>query len=95
MSHSHVVRYRAPEVTETVKGKDTIRGSVHHAEIAEFTGIVTRSHHDGTHDIVIFPPGRTMVHLDRVKVGDGPGEIVFVTVVEPGPAASAATRPSR
>ena len=64
-----VIRYRAPahHITETVIGEKTVQGSVHHPELAEFAGIVTREHKDGHADLVIFPPGRAPVHVERAK----------------------------
>lgn len=63
-----IVRYRVPEEhhTTTVKGEEEIAGSVHHESLREFTGLVTRSHDDGTHDLVVFPPNRSPIHVDRV-----------------------------
>lgn len=73
---SHTVRYRVPEVheTETTVGDEpTKKGSIHHREMTEFVGLVTRSHDDGTHDIVIFPPDKPPVHVHKVAEGHGPG----------------------
>lgn len=68
---SHVVRYRVHEghEGETLKDGKTLKGSIHHPELTEFTGLVTRSHGDGTHDIVIFPPNRAPVHVNGVGEG--------------------------
>lgn len=76
---SHVVRYRVHEghKTETKKGEETLQGSLHHPELDEFTGLVTRSRPDGTHDIVIFPPNRAPVHVDNVTEGEGAHQIRF------------------
>lgn len=62
------------EPTETVKH----HGSVHHRELREFAGLVTRTHKDGTADLVIFPPGKAPTHVERVKEGGNEGE--FETV---------------
>lgn len=75
------VRYRVPEIhhNETLKGKDdkgediVVHGSVHHPEMREFAGLVTRSHDDDTHDLVIFPPDRPPVHVHGVREGVGHG----------------------
>lgn len=70
------VRYRVPDnhLTETKRGDETVHGSVHHPELAEFGGVITRAHGDGTFDLVIFPPHRMPVHVDRVRPGDAPGQ---------------------
>ena len=70
-----LVRYRAAEahLTKTVRGQDLLEGSIHHPELAEFTGIVTQEHEDGTADLVIFPPGRPPAHVAGAQSGDGPG----------------------
>lgn len=78
--------------TETVEEKDketgetrqverdkTVDGSIHHRDLTEFTGLITRSHPDGSHDIVIFPPNRPTVSIDRVTEGDGPGQFQIVS----------------
>lgn len=94
MSHEicyQVIRYRVPQGhrTETVKGQDdkgrdiVLRGSVHHAETDEFTGLITRSHGDGTFDIVIFPPDKPPVHVHGVKQGTAPGTLTILAVKPP------------
>lgn len=88
------IRYRVPEVHHaetTVEGK-TLTGSIHHREMREFTGLVTRSHDDGSHDIVIFPPDRPPVHIARVKEG---GDDEAGTLSCPQPASSPEPSPKR
>lgn len=70
---TQIVRYRVPEAERrerTEQNGDGVRrvvtGSVHHPDLAEFTGFVTRSYDDARHDIVIFPPGHVPVHVARV-----------------------------
>lgn len=77
---THQIRYRAAEIhlARTVRGARELEGSVHHAELTEFTGLVTRSHADGGHDIVIFPPDKPPIHLHNVREGQGPGTLTFV-----------------
>lgn len=72
----HPVRYlaHADHRTETVRGEETLKGSTHHPEAVEFAGQVTRSHPDGTHDLVIFPPNKNPEHVDHAHEGDGPGQ---------------------
>lgn len=86
-----LIRYRAlPEhVNETIKGKDAqgadivLRGSVHHAEMTDFTGAITRSHEpqDGQpprHDIVIWPPDMPPRHVSRVEEGPEAGQFLIL-----------------
>lgn len=77
----HIIRYRvaAAHQTETVRDGVTHAGSIHHPEQSEFAGLVTRSHDDGSHDIVIFPPDKPLVHVHRVQPGEGPGTFSPVT----------------
>jgi hypothetical protein len=84
---SHVVRYRVPAShhAETVRGEQTLRGSIYHHERTEFTGLVTHSHEDGTHDIVIFPPDKAPQHVERVAAGEGDGTLSFTGDEEPKP----------
>lgn len=66
------------------------QGSVHHPEAKEFAGQVTRSHDDGSHDLIIFPPNRPPVHVDHAAEGDGWGSFSFVsTHRKPTPAETA------
>ncbi|HEV2187507.1 MAG TPA: hypothetical protein VGR70_09880 [Stellaceae bacterium] len=51
----------------------TVDGSVHHPRLQEFAGLVTQSHDDGTHHLVIFPPNRPPVYVDHVKEGTEDG----------------------
>lgn len=79
---SNEIRFRAAaaHLVETVKGEAVRVGSVFHDSLAEFSGLVTRSHPDGTHDIVIFPPDKAPAHVERVAEGakgDEPGTLSF------------------
>lgn len=78
---SHTVRYRVPEehYRETLDGGVEKTGSIHHRDHREFTGLVTHSHDDGSHDIVIFPPDKPPVHVHQVTEGDGPGTVTITT----------------
>lgn len=74
----HPVVYRVPAghhntTVKVVDGKEVeTEGSVHHHEMREFAGQVVRSHDDGTHDLVLFPPGKSMpVYVEKVKHSDG------------------------
>ena len=80
---SHVgkpVLYRPLEAhhTTTLRGDEEFEGSLHHPEMREFAGQVTRSHDDGSHDLVIFPPNRNPVHIDRAHEGIGHGTFSLV-----------------
>lgn len=70
-----LVRYRVSEsqLTTTIKGDETLVGSVHHPELVEFTGLVVREHENGRADLVIFPPNGTLRHVNDAAEGDGPG----------------------
>jgi hypothetical protein len=94
MSHlgQHVVyRVKDEHRSETVKGSETLQGSVHHPEAAEFAGIVTRSHEDGSHDLAIFPPDRPVKHIARVTEGDGADQF---ELVKPGKSRKADPAPA-
>ena len=69
-----VVRYRVHDghLTETLRNGETVKGSVHHPEMAEFAGLITRDNGDGSFGLVIFPPNRAPVHIDAATEGDGP-----------------------
>lgn len=86
-----LIRYRVlPEhVNTTIKGQDAegkdivLHGSVHHPELTEFTGLITRSTEPApdakdakpTYDIVIFPPGLPLRHVNGVEEGPEPGQL--------------------
>lgn len=76
----HVV-YRVPDEhhTTTTVGGDELKGSIHHREMVEFVGMVTRDRGDGTCDIVIFPPDKAPVHVAGVKTGEGPGTFTRIS----------------
>ncbi len=73
------------EKGQEVKDKDgkpinvEVEGSVHHRELREFAGLVTRERagKPATFDIVIFPPGANPVHVENVAEGTDEGEIEF------------------
>ena len=86
---SHVVYHCAEShKTKTVKAEHgskpvELDGSIHHPELTDFAGLVTREHDTAkgeaeTFDIVIFPPGRAPSHIEGVVEGDEPGEIEIV-----------------
>ena len=61
-----------------------VEGSIHHRDMREFAGLVTRVHPSGkkgqkdTYDIVIFPPGREPSHIEGVSEGKGDHEVTIV-----------------
>lgn len=59
--------------TETLKGKDRLRGSHFHPEMTEFAGIVGRVHADGSADLQILVPNQPTRWVDAVPEGHGPG----------------------
>ena len=90
-----IVRYRVPSehLTETVRGEETLHGSIHHQSEVEFTGLITRLHPgegrtSATADLVIFPPGKAPVHLEGVSEGDGPGSFTAILSAAGPPARS-------
>ncbi len=91
---SHVV-YRVPEAHHTTTTKkphggeeEVHEGSIHHHQLREFAGLVTRCHEADaeapkgerhpTYDIVIFPPGKGITDVSGVKEGKGAGEITIL-----------------
>lgn len=77
--HTTTITGKAPHPEKPGEMVDvTVAGSVHHPEAKEFAGQVTRSHHDGSHDLIIFPPNRPPVHVDRAQEGEGWGSFTFV-----------------
>lgn len=89
MGLGHPVIYRAHEdhhvTTRRTDGEGDdareveVHGSVHHPELREFAGLVTRVHADGRKfDVVIFPPNREPRHVDGVAEGTNDHEIEFV-----------------
>lgn len=71
LGHHVVYRVHAEHKTETIKGDKTVAGSLHHEELTEFAGLVTRVRGKGKCDLIIFPPNRSPVHVDDVAEGDG------------------------
>jgi hypothetical protein len=71
----HPIVYTVPEMhqTKTVKGETVLEGSVHHPQLQVFSGLVTRVHDDNSADLVIFPPNRPPVSVDRAVEGEGIG----------------------
>lgn len=55
-----------------------VEGSIHHPDLREFAGLVTREHPDGTRDLVIFPPGKNPTHVEAVPEGSEPGTFHLV-----------------
>ena len=60
-------------LTETERFGVMQSGSVHHPELSEFAGVVTRQRDDGTFDITIFPPNRPSKTMEHVTWANGPG----------------------
>jgi len=69
--HSHA-GHKDIVVGKDKDGKEIRHASVHHPEQHEFHAHVTRVHHDGSADLVFFPPGRDPRHAERVKEGKQP-----------------------
>jgi hypothetical protein len=70
---SHVVFRPGEDHHNTTKTKHPVtgkeiehQGSVYHPELREFAGLVTRGYEDGTCDLIVFPPNRQPVHVERV-----------------------------
>lgn len=77
----HHVVYRVPEEHhgETIKEGVTTLGSVHHHELREFAGIVSREHEDGSCDLHIFVPNKPgSMAVDKVAEGDEHGQFSLV-----------------
>lgn len=55
--------------TKTVKGDKEVLGSIYHAEMRQFAGMVGRVHEDGSASLLIFPPNGAPRWVDAV-----PGE---------------------
>jgi hypothetical protein len=79
------ILFRAAEVDFTITRKTPLggkaeqtEGSVHHPAYREFGGVITATHSNGRHDIVIFPPGREIKHLNDVEEGEGAGQLEAV-----------------
>ena len=79
--------YRVPDNhrTVTLRGGHELLGSVHHPELAVFTGLVTQRHEDGSADLIIFPPKRNPVHVENVREGAGPGTFTALAAAAAGP----------
>lgn len=75
LSTGNAIVYSVPDkhLTVTLKREGEVQGSVHHHELTEFAGLVTRVYEDGEVGLVIFPPNRPHVTVDKVPEGDGPG----------------------
>lgn len=70
------VLFQASEVhrTKTVRGGETLEGSVFHPELVHFAGIIGRIHDDGTADIALIIPNHSDLRwVANVPEGDGPG----------------------
>lgn len=70
--------------TETLRGAETVSGSVHHPELEHFAGQITRVGDDGKHSLIIFPPNRPPVHIDDVAEGKGHGKFRSVGSTDQG-----------
>ena len=69
-------------LTETERFGTMLQGSVHHPELSQFAGVVTRQHDDGTFDVTIFPPHRPSRTMERVTWAPGPGGFQLVGEAE-------------
>lgn len=49
-------------------------GSIHHPELTDFVGLVTRLHADGSADLAVFVPHRGTLWFENIKPGRGPHE---------------------
>lgn len=79
--HADKKHHTVTETVDTEKNKKEFEGSVHHRELRDFAGLVTRENGEGknaTFDLVIFPPNAAPAHIAGVSEGDDDGEFEFV-----------------